>query len=497
MSKLQSLFRDTVLYGLSSIVGRFLNYMLVPLYTHTMTAESGNYGIVTNVYAWTALLLALLTFGFETTFFRFANKPGADVPRVLSMSLQVVGTLCALFLFAVFVNIDSIAALLDYSGHPEFVTMMAVVVALDAVQAILFGYIRYKKRPLRFVGLKLLFIFMSIAMNLVAFLLLPYLYARNPESYGFFNPDNQAYYIFLINLICTSSITLFLIPELSIYRPVADGRLLKEMLSYSWPLLLLSLAGILNLHADKIIYKWLVPGDAGEIQLSIYGAVVKIAAIMAMLMQAFRFAYEPLVFDSGKDNKESKEYQAKAMKYFVAISLLAFLAVVLYMDILCYLIGRDYWEGLGVVPLVMLGEIFMGISFNLSFWYKMNDETWWGAIFSFVGCAVLLTVNILFVPEYGYMACGYASMLGYFTAMALSYIVSRWRSPVNYDLKALSAYTALAAVIYSLSALLPDGEENMWLRLGVNTILILVYVGYFIKKDIPLKQIPFVNRFIK
>lgn len=497
MSKLQSLFRDTVLYGLSSIVGRFLNYMLVPLYTHTMTAESGNYGIVTNVYAWTALLLALLTFGFETTFFRFANKSGADVPKVLSMSLQVVGTLCAVFLCAVFFNVDSVAALLDYSEHPEFVTMMAVVVSLDAIQAILFGYIRYKKRPLRFVGLKLLFIFMSIAMNLVAFILLPYLYRQNPEGYSFFDPDNQAYYIFLINLICTSSITLFLVPELSIYRPTADKKLLKEMLSYSWPLLLLGLAGILNLHADKIIYKWLVPGEAGEIQLSIYGAVVKIAAIMAMLMQAFRFAYEPLVFDSGKDNKESKEYQAKAMKYFVAISLLAFLAVVLYMDILRYLIGRDYWEGLNVVPLVMLGEIFMGISFNLSFWYKLNDETWWGAIFSFTGCAVLLAVNILFVPEYGYMACGYASMLGYFTAMSLSYIVSRWRSPINYDLKSLFAYAALAGVLYLISTLLPAGEENMWLRLGVNTVLILIYVGYFVKRDIPLKQLPFISRFFR
>ncbi|MBR5892470.1 MAG: lipopolysaccharide biosynthesis protein [Bacteroidaceae bacterium] len=497
MSKLQSLFRDTVLYGLSSIVGRFLNYMLVPLYTHTMTAESGNYGIVTNVYAWTALLMALLTFGFETTFFRFANKPGADVPKVLSMSLQVVGTLCAVFLIAVFVNIESIAAFLDYSKHPEFVTIMAVVVALDAVQSILFGYIRYKKRPLKFVGLKLLFIYMSIAMNLVAFLLLPRLHAQQPEAYSFFDPNNQAYYIFLINLVCTSSITVLLFPELSIYRPTADTRLLKEMLSYSWPLLLLGLAGILNLHADKIIYKWLVPGEAGETQLSIYGAVVKIAAIMAMLMQAFRFAYEPLVFDSGKDNKESKEYQAKAMKYFVAISLLAFLAVVFYMDILRYLIGRDYWEGLSVIPLVMLGEIFMGIYFNLSFWYKLNDETWWGAIFSFAACIVLFTVNILFVPKYGYMACGYASMLGYFTAMALSYIVGRRRSPIDYGIKNLLAYAALAAVLYLVSAQLPSGEENMWLRLGVNTILILIYLGYFIKKDIPLKQIPFVNRFFK
>lgn len=496
MSKLQSLFRDTVLYGLSSIVGRFINYMLVPLYTHTMTAASGNYGIVTNVYAWTALLMALLTFGFETTFFRFANKPGADAAKTFSMSVQVVGTLCLLFLVAVFANVTPIADALDYSDHPEFVTMMAVVVSLDAVQSIFFGYLRYNKQALKFVGLKLLFICMSIAMNLVVFLLLPSLYASHPETFSFYNPDNQAFYIFFINLICTSLITLFFISEIRIFRPTADKKLLREMLSYSWPLFLLSLAGVLNLHADKIIYKWLVPGEAGETQLSIYGAVVKIAAIMAMLMQAFRFAYEPLVFDSGKDNKDSQEYQSKAMKYFVAISLMAFLAVVFYMDILRYLVGPDYWEGLPVVPLVMLAEIFMGIYFNLSFWYKLNDETWWGAIFSFIGCAVLFAVNIIFVPKYGYIACGYASLAGYFSAMALSYIVGQKRNPVKYDLKSIFAYALLAAVLYLVSTLLLT-DVNMWLRLGVNTILIFVYLGFFIKRDLPLKQIPYINRFFK
>ena len=196
MAKLQTLLKDTVIYGLSSIVGRFLNYLLVPLYTYSMTAESGNYGIVTNVYSWVALLLALLTFGFETTFFKFANNSGANAQKVFSMSLQVIGALCALFLLAIFTNIDSIASALDYSDHPEFVTMMAVVVSLDAIQAILFGYIRYSKRPWKFACLKLLFITMSIAMNLVAFLLLPWLNKEHPHLVqGYYDPNNQAYYI--------------------------------------------------------------------------------------------------------------------------------------------------------------------------------------------------------------------------------------------------------------------------------------------------------------
>lgn len=495
MSKLQSLFKDTVIYGMSSIVGRFLNYLLVPLYSYAMTAQSGNYGIVTNIYAWTALILTFLTFGFETTFFRFANKSNADVSKVFSMSMQVVGTLSLLFLCAVFCNISAIANALDYTGHPEFITMMAVVVAIDAMQAILFGLIRYKKQAWKFAGLKLLFIVTSIALNLVAFLLMPWLYDKNPDFIGqFYDPDNQAYYIFLINLVCTLFVTIFLLPELKLFRFTRDTKLFKDMLAYSWPLLLLGLAGILNLHADKIIYTQLVPGMQGKVELSIYGAVVKVAAIMAMLIQAFRFAYEPFVFGSSSD-KNSKALYAKAMKYFIIVAILAFLTVMFYIDIIRYLIAPDYWEGIKVIPIVMIAEIFMGIYFNLSFWYKLNDETYWGAIFSSIGCAILFAVNIIFVPKFGYMACAWASFAGYFAAMLLSYIIGQKRNPINYDIKSIAGYVAVAIILYVIYALLPIG--NSLARIGCNTLLLAVYVIYFVKKDLPLKQIPFVKRFVK
>ena len=493
MSKLQSLFKDTVIYGMSSIVGRFLNYLLVPLYSYNMTAESGNYGIVTNVYAWTALLLVLLTFGFETTFFRFASKEKADVSKVFSMSLQVIGTLCVIFLLSVFLFLPQIADALDYSAHPEFVAIMAVVVSLDALQSIPFGLLRLQKRPLKFAGLKLLNIITNILLNLFVFLVLPHLAAEYPAIGEYYEPNNQAYYIFLINLVCTSFVGLFFIPEIRLFRFTFDGRLLKSMLSYSWPLLLLGLAGILNLHADKIIYTWLVPGPQGRVELSIYGAVVKVAAIMAMLMQAFRYAYEPFVFGSSNDS-DSKQLYAKAMKYFIIVSLLAFLVVVFYMDILRYLIAPDYWSGIKVIPLVMGAEILMGIYFNLSFWYKLNDETYWGAIFSFIGCAVLFAVNIIFVPRYGYMACGCASLAGYFVAMMLSYIVGSRRNPIKYDIKGIMSYLLLFAVLYATSLLLPI--ENSWLKMGCNTVLLLIFIIYFVKKDLPLKQIPLIGRLL-
>ena len=495
MSKLKSLFKDTVIYGMSSIIGRFLNYLLVPLYSYNMTAESGNYGIVTNIYAWTAVILTLLTFGFETTFFRFAGKENSDTSKVFSMSMQVIGSLCTLFLLTVFLFLPDISDTLGYAAHPEFIAIMAVVVSLDALQSIPFGLLRFQKRPLKFAGLKLLFIGSNILLNIFAFLILPRLATENPETIGkYYDPNNQAYYIFLINLICTSFITLFFIPELKLYHPTADKKLLKQMLGYSWPLLLLGIAGILNLHADKLIYTWLVPGEKGRTELSIYGAAVKVAAIMAMLMQAFRYAYEPFVF--GNSNKsDSKILYAQAMKFFIIISLLAFLTVVFYIDIFRYLIAPDYWEGLNVIPLVMAAEIFMGVYFNLSFWYKLNDETYWGAIFSFIGCGILFAINILFVPRYGYMACGFASMAGYFTAMTLSYIVGRKRNPIDYDLKGILGYLMLFILLYAISALIPF--ENSLLKMGCNTLLLFIFIAYIVKKDLPLNKIPLLNRFFR
>ena len=245
------------------------------------------------------------------------------------------------------------------------------------------------------------------------------------------------------------------------------------MLGYSWPLLLLGIAGILNLNADKVIYTWLVPGERGIQELSVYGASVKVAAIMAMLMQAFRYAYEPFVFSNSKQ-KDSKELYAKAMKYFIIMAMLAFLVVVFYMDILKHIINSNYWEGLKVVPIVMAAEIFMGIYFNLSFWYKLNDETYWGAIFSFVGCALLFAVNIIFVPRYGYMACAWASFTGYLAAMLLSFIIGQRRNAIDYDLKSIFSFTLLFAALYGASLLIP--VENSIIRMVCNTGLLAIFL---------------------
>ena len=480
MGGLKSLAKDTAIYGVSSIVGRFLNYLLVPIYTISMPASTGGYGIITNMYAITALLLVLLTCGMETGFFRFANKGGEDPVKVYSTTLLTVAAISLSFLAGCLLFLEPIAGVMGYEEHPWYLGMMLIVIAMDAIQAIPFAYLRYKNRPIKFAALKMLFIFASIILNIVYFV---------------FMKGTNVGAAFLINLICTSLVMLCLISELRGFRYTLDRDLMKRMFRYSFPILILGIAGILNQVVDKIIFPFVYPDPVeADVQLGIYGATSKIAMIMAMFTQAFRFAYEPFVFGKSKE-KDNRQMYAQAMKFFIIFTLLAFLTVMFYLDILRYVIGRDYWEGLKVVPIVMAAEMFMGVYFNLSFWYKLTDETKWGAYFSLTACTIVILMNAFLIPVYGYMACAWAGFTGYAVAMLLSYFVGQKKYPIAYDLKSIGGYVLLALMIYVAGEWIP--VDNMLLRLLLRTLLLFVFIGYIIKHDLPLKQIPVINRFVK
>ena len=472
MANLKSLAKDTAIYGLSSIVGRFLNYLLVPLYTHYMPKDSGDYGVSTNIYAYTALILVLLTFGMETTLFRFANDGKYKPDTVFSTAMATVGSLTAVFLLLIFGFIGPISGALGYTEHPDYLLMMAVVVALDAIQAIPFSYLRFQKRAIRFASLKILFIVLNIALNVIYFVVLG---------------KTSVFYVFFINLLCTALITFFFLPDMFRIHWKLDGQLLKTMFSYSWPILVLGIAGILNQVADKIIFPLVYPDEAqANVQLGIYGSCVKIAMIMAMITQAFRYAYEPIVFAKSKD-ADKTEYYATAMKYFIIFTLLAFLCVMGWMPVLKYIIGADYREGLGVVPIVMMAEIFMGIYFNLSFWYKLIDKTIYGAWFSLAGCIVLFAVNILLIPTYGYWACAWGGFAGYGTAMVLSYMIGQQKNPIPYPLKSIATYFIGAMAAF---ALMKWGENNLpaWGSFLFSNLMILGFIVKIIKSDLPLSR---------
>ena len=474
---LKSLAKDTAIYGLSSIVGRFLNYLLVPVYTRYIMAESGGYGIVTNLYAYTALLLALLTFGMETTLFRFCNKDGEDEKMVYSTILRMVGGVALLFLVMVFVFLRPIAASLGYAAHPEYIVCMAAIVALDAFQAIMFSRLRQQKRPLKFMTLKFAFIIPNVLLNLFIFLVLPKMGASHPEWLDFYaRYDYGVGLIFFANLLCTFCVTFGFLKELRGIGYGFDRSLARRLLAYSWPLLILSLVGVFNQVADKIIYPKVDSGPEGMVQLGIYGACVKIAMIMALLTQAFRYAYEPIVFNGSRD-KNSPETLADGMKYFVIFTLLAFLAVIVYMPVLQRFIGVEYRSGLAVVPIVMLAEIFMGIYFNLSFWYKLSDQTLWGAAMSAIGAAVMVAVNVFGIPHWGYMACAWGGFAGYGTAMLLSFFIGQKKYPIKYDMRTILGFFALALLFWAGYWGLGRTGLGPWHLMILGTLLIAVYCG--------------------
>ena len=472
---LKSLAKDTAIYGLSSIVGRFLNYLLVPVYTRYILAESGGYGIVTNLYAYTALLLALLTFGMETTLFRFCNKDGENEKMVYSTILRMVGGVALGFLALVLIFIHPISAAMGYADHPEYIGCMAAIVALDAFQAIMFSRLRQQKRPLKFMTLKFAFIIPNILLNLFIFLVMPHLFGSHPALENLYVTYNYGVgLIFFANLLCTFAVTFGFLKELRGIAYGFDRGLARRLLTYSWPLLILSLVGIFNQVADKIIYPLVDSGPEGMVQLGIYGACVKIAMIMALLTQAFRYAYEPIVFNGSRD-RNSPETLADGMKYFVVFTLLAFLAVIIYMPVLQRFVGEQYRSGLAVIPIVMMAEIFMGIYFNLSFWYKLSDQTLWGAAMSAIGAAVMIAVNIIGIPRWGYMACAWGGFAGYGTAMLLSYFIGQKKYPIKYDMRAILGFFALALLLWAAYWGLGRTKMAPIPLMGMGTILLLLY----------------------
>ena len=480
MGKLTTIFKDTAIYGLSSIIGRFLNYLLVPLYTAQFSAASGAYGIITNIYAYVALAMVLLTFGMETTYFRFTNKTHTDSETVYGTTLITVGSISLVFAVLVLLLLSPISQLMGYGDHPDYVGVMAVTIAIDSFLCIPFAHLRQQRKAIKFAALKLLNIMVTILLNLI------YFYFMDGKDVG---------YVFYINLACTVMLAVCLITEYTGFRWKLDKVLLRNMLSYSWPILILGIAGILNQTADKMLFPYIYEGSDMRAQLGIYGACSKIAMIMAMITQAFRFAYEPIVFAGVKD-KDQHEMYTKTMKFFIIFTLLAFLIVVGYMDLLKYIVHNpDYWVGLKVVPIVMAAEIMMGIYFNLSFWYKIIDKTIWGAIFSGIGCAVLLAVNIIFVPKYGFMACAWGGFAGYGVAMLASYFVGQKYYPLKYPIKEIVLYVVLAYALFRLMDLSVDWP--MMGRLAFNTLLILIFVAVIVKYDLPLGKLPVIGKYFR
>ena len=468
--------KDTAIYGVSSIVGRFLNWLLVPLYTIKLIPEQ--YGIVTNLYAYVALVLVILTYGMETGFFRFINREDCKDPmKVYSTSLISLATTSIIFVLLILVFLGPISRALDCGDHPSYIWMMAVAVAIDAFSSIPFCYLRYKRQPIRFAVLKCVNIGLNIGLNLVFFLLI-------------FNPEIGVGYIFFANMIASMVLIPLLWPQLHGFPWKFDRPLLKRMLKYSFPLLVLGIAGIMNQNLDKILYPFLVEDQEVALsQLGIYGACCKVALVMMMFTQAYRFAYEPFIFAQNRDRSDGKmKAYSDAMKFFVIFGMFIFLAVMFYMPLLQNLIDTPYRSGLRVVPIVMIADLFFGVFFNLSLWYKLSDKTIWGTWFSLCGLAVTVGMNAFLVPRIGYMGCAWSAFTCYGLMMVASYFVGRKNHPLRYPVGRISLYFFGALALWVLGSLVDTG--NQWLTMAARTPILIVYVMAILK----FERIPLIHR---
>ncbi len=481
MAGVKSLAKDTAIYGVSSIVGRFLNWCLVPLYTRLFPEDM--YGVVTYVYSIVALTLIILTYGMETGFFRFANHERYSNPdEVYSTSLTSLGFTSTLFFALVLLFLEPVSRAMECGGHESYVWMMALAVAIDAYSCIPFAYLRYKKRPVRFAMLKLVNIGLNIVLNIFFLLICPWLMRVAPGWVEwFYVADLGIGYIFLSNLIASAVTLLMLLPDIVRIPLKFNGRLLREMLAYSFPLLVLGIAGIMNQTLDKILYPVLATSDAMA-GLGIYGANYKIAIVMVMFIQAFRFAYEPFIFSQSRERGDNKlQAYRDAMKYFVIFALFIFLGVMYYLDILRYFVRPDYWAGLKVVPVIMAAEFFFGVFFNLSLWYKLTDKTVWGTWFSLLGLAVTVVLNVLLVPRYGYMGCAWAAFCCYGVMMLASYFVGNAKYPIGYNVGRLIFYVGLAGVLYPLGCCIELGAH--WADFIYRGALLALYVFVVMRRE--------------
>lgn len=477
MAGIKSLAKDTAIYGLSSIIGRFLNWCLVPLYTQMFPAEE--YGVVSYVYSAVALALIILTYGMETGFFRFANHDRYKDPmEVYSTGLISLAVSSTAFVVLMMAFIGPVSAALHAPDHHSYIVMMVLTVAIDAFTALPFSYLRYAKRPMRFATLRLVNIAANIGLNLFFILICPWLWEYAPGWIAwFYDPDFGIGYIFLANLISSALNMLLLLPELRGFKWRFNAALWREMLAYSAPLLVLGVAGIMNQTLGTLLMPMLYADKAEAIAaVGIYSANYKIAIVMVMFIQAFRFAYEPFIFARAKEQGDDKlQSYRDAMRWFVIFGMIIFVAVMYYMDILRHFIAASYFSGLKVVPILMIAELFFGVFFNLSLWYKLTDKTMWGMWLSLLGLAVTVGLNVLLVPRYGYMGCAWAAFGCYGVMMAASYVAGRIHYPIGYNVPRLLFYFMSGLVMWVIGEII-GMEAHPWLTMAIRTPLLLFYI---------------------
>lgn len=446
---IKKLARETAVYGLGTMVPRFLNYLLVPLYT-IYVFNKAEYGQVSLLYSYVAIMLVLLTYGMETAFFRYANK-SKDVKKVFNTATTSVLITSLFFLLIVFVFSVDISRLIQYPSNNEYVLIISLIIAIDAITALPFAYLRYQNKAVKFSAIRIISVVITISLNLIFLVVIPNYYGENFKDLPIYRSTSLVAFVFIANLIGSLSTLIMLSSEFRNFKFRIDAVLLKKMLKYGLPILIISLSFMITEVADKILLKYLLPDKAeADSQIGIYAACYKLAIIMMLFIQMFRYAAEPFFF-SEADKKNAKETYSRVMTLFVAFTWFIFLLVMLYINLFKHFIGEAFWPGLSIIPIILASKLFLGIFYNLSVWYKLTNKTFFGAIVAIIGGLITIVLNVIFIPIYGYLGSAWVNFASYFVIMIVSYFWGRKIYRINYEISKILLYTFVALIIYAIS----------------------------------------------
>lgn len=485
-SGIKKLAGQTVIYGLGTIVPRFLNYLLTPILTRAFLPEE--YGINSELYAYISFLNIIFTYGMETTFFNFNSKL-ENKQDVYNNALTSLITSSVIFSLLLYLFSSTIAGALSTPNavYPvQFIVWSILIISTDAITTIPFAKLRAENKPLKFSILKLSNVIVNFTLTIFFIKVCKSAYDNHEQNFfaSLYDPEIGIGYCFLSNLLANIFTMVLLSKQIAEVRFNLNIELLKQMLRYTWPLIILGLAGMVNETLDRIILKKLMV-DKSEAQVAqgIYGACYKIAILMTIFIQAFRFAAEPFFFGKSKEKDSQKSY-AIIMKYFIIFCLFLFLGTVMNMDWIKYIVDEKYWGGLSVVPILLLANLCLGVVYNLSIWYKLSGETKFGAIIAITGAVITIIINVIFIPTYSYFACAWATLAAYAGMMILSYILGQKYFPIKYNIKAISVYILTALVFYFITFTY-SGMESTILKLTLNNLLVILFAWFVYKLEFP------------
>lgn len=528
MSTIKKLAGQTVIYGASSMIGRFFNFLLTPIYTTSLVFTAEQFGIITEMYAYVAFLVVFLTYGMETAFFRYSTLNKSDGEKVYSNALYSLTSTTAIFILIAIVFSQDVANWLRYPNHAEYIVWFAIIVGLDALGAVPLAKLRQQGKAKKFAMIQLANVGANILLNLF---FLSCIYSTNlvlagevelssfdwlakivynvetGELNSFFsyvyNPETGVGYVFIANLVASIVKFLLLTPDMD-FKGEFDWKLLKHMWRYALPMLFVGLAGIVNETLDRSMLKRMLTNQYMEdglsitkaaekslIQLGIYGANYKITMFLSMFIQAFRYAAEPFFFNQEKE-KNSKKIIAKVMTYFVIVVTIIFLGLDLFLPILKYFTpSKVYWVGLKIIPILLLANVFLGIFVNLSIWYKLSHKTNYGAYISIIGAVITIALNFAFIPKYGYVASAWATLACYAAMMIISYFLGQKHYPIPYNLKKIGIYLGLGTILFLIKVPFEPYVSYEWYvhLYHVALIMIFITVAYFLEKPSKKKLI--------